>query len=92
MLHDGGGLLRRAALGQRLAQEGERERGRLFHVEREFERAVLDADGGVRQIIIGHVRKDAGFHVVAGLAQLAYLIIDLLHLVVNLHPALNQSR
>ena len=56
VLHDGGGLLRRAALGQRLAQEGERERGRLFHVEREFERAVLDADGGMRQIIIGHVR------------------------------------
>ena len=89
MLHDVGGLLRRAALGQRLAQEGERECGWLFHVEREFERAVLDADGGVREIVVGDVRKDAGFHFVAGFAQLAYLVIDLLHLVVKMHPALD---
>jgi len=56
VLHDGGGLLRRAALGQRLAQEGERDCGRLFHVECEPEGAVLDSDGGVRQLIVGHVR------------------------------------
>ena len=47
VLHDGGGLLRGAALAQRLAQEGQRDCGWLFHVECEFERAVLDADGGV---------------------------------------------
>ena len=89
MLHDVRGLLRRAALGQRLAQEGERDCGRMFHVEYESEGAVLDSDGGVRQIIVGHVRQDAGFHVVAGLAQRAHLIVRMFNLVVQLHPALN---
>ena len=54
-----------------------------------LERAVLDADGDVRQIVISHVFQDAGFHFVAGLAQLARLLIDLFQLVVQLHPALN---
>ena len=89
VLHDGAGLLRRAALGQRLAQEGERDCGRLLDVECEPEGAVLDADGGVRQIVVSDMRKDAGFHVVAGLAQRAHLIICLFNLVVQLHPALN---
>jgi|694.fasta_scaffold44392_3 hypothetical protein len=89
VLHHGRGLLRRAALGQRFAQEGERDCGRLFCVECEPEGAVLDSDGGVRQIIVSHVRQDAGFHVVAGLAQLAQLIVRLFDLVVQLHPALN---
>jgi len=89
VLHDGGGLLRRAALGQRLAQEGERDCGRLLHVECEPEGAVLDSDDGVRQIIVGHVLQYAGFHVVAGLAQRAHLIVRLFNLVVQLNPALN---
>ena len=41
VLHDGGGLLRGAALGQCLAQEGQRDCGRLFHVDSEPEGAVL---------------------------------------------------
>ena len=47
VLHNGGSLLRGAALRQRLAQEGQRDCRRMFHVECEFERAVLDSDGGV---------------------------------------------
>jgi len=47
VLHDGGGLLRGAALVQRLAQESERECGRLFCIECEPEGAVLQANSGV---------------------------------------------
>jgi hypothetical protein len=35
------------------------------------------------------MRQNAGFHVVARLAQLAYLIIDVLDLIIKLNPALN---
>ena len=55
VLHDIGGLLRRTALGQRLAQERQRECRRLFHVECKFQRAVLDSNRCMGQIIVCHM-------------------------------------